>query len=98
MSKSYGMPGVGGSLGKCCYCGDTFMSEILLGRTCRSVVIGEQEMFVHTEKPCFDKLVALAEGGSLALSRWADLPEGSPLRDVMKKLHEAETVAEPTST
>lgn len=91
MNRAYGMPGVGGSLGKCCYCGDTFMAEILLGKTCREVVIGGQAMFVHTRKDCFKKLVALADSGQLSIDRWADLPDGSPLRDAMKKLCEGQS-------
>lgn len=91
MARAYGMPGVGGSLGNCCYCGDTFMAEILLGTTCQSVTIGGQEMFVHTQKDCLERLITLAgKEGALTFDKWTELPEGSPLRDVMKKLDEGQ--------
>lgn len=89
--NAYGMPGVGGALGQCCYCGETFIGEILFGTTCRRITIGEQDLFIHTKhkysnRDCFSKLKKLAADGRISLSKWSDLPEASPLREPMKKL------------
>jgi len=95
MSKAFGMPGIGGSLGKCCYCGDTFMREILTGETCQSIYVGGQEMFVHTlpARDCLGEMQALATAGQLKIADYDKLPAASPLRDAMRKLHE-ESLAE----
>jgi hypothetical protein len=88
--RAFGMPGVGGSLGKCCYCGDTFMKEILTGTNCQSINVGGQEMFVHIPD-CLGAIVALATNGELQFSDYEKFPEESPLRQAMKKAIEEAT-------
>lgn len=76
MSNHFGMPGVGGSLGKCAICGNTFLREILMHENVVSFhQTGiKQKMYAH--KDCLDK----AE----KVSRWEDLPNG-PLREAFER-------------
>ncbi len=65
-----GMPGPGGSLGKCQVCGDSFIGDVLLGQ---SVVTGrvsgiDEAITVHTQ------CSKLLDGRP-----WKDLPDG-PIR------------------
>lgn len=93
MSQYFGMPGINGSLGKCCYCGGNFMKEILCRETVQQVSIGEVEMFVHhpkgkrTEKEgsCFRKLLKLVENGKIAIEELDKLPVESPLREIFRE-------------
>lgn len=75
--RSYGMPGLGGALGKCCLCGDTFMREILCYESVPSVRIDgiPQELFIHRRK-----CLAILKG----IQEWKDLPPG-PLREAWER-------------
>lgn len=70
---TYGMPGLGGSLGKCALCGDTFILEILLNKTVKAISVDGCDQTLYAHKTC--------------LKKWANkridptqLPEASPLR------------------
>lgn len=71
------MPGIGGSLGMCAVCGDTFMAEIILGRNVRTIEVAgfDKDMCVH------DKCLTVLENNG---SDWHTLPEG-PLRRAYAK-------------
>jgi hypothetical protein len=52
MSKlRYGIPGIGGSLGACAVCGDTFLEAILLGKSVDCIRISgiDADLPVHTK-------------------------------------------------
>ena len=66
------MPGPGGSLGLCALCGETFMAEILLGKSVRTVEIVGMDKDVVLHDKC---LKVLEKNGP----DWHSLPEG-PLR------------------
>lgn len=59
MSKlRYGIPGVGGSLGACAVCGDTFLSEILLGQSIDGLEISGIAANLPVHKKCAAKVIA----------------------------------------
>ena len=91
--SSYGLPGPGGSLGKCGYCGKSFITETILGRNVRTVRLGGCEIALH-EPECFDKLVGLASDGGITFDKWRQLPEESPLRNEMQRLEREELAKE----
>lgn len=79
MSKYFGIPGPGGSLGTCAVCGRSFMAEVLTGKPVESFTIQgiEHEMFAHDA--C---VTTLKEIGT----DWTKLPDG-PLRKVFEESH-----------
>lgn len=89
----FGLPGIGGSLGKCGYCGEGFITEILTNDTCPTVVIGGCEFVIHA-KQCLPALKGLVRNGRLSLAQWSALPEQSPLRPKMKEMYEQLTPEE----
>lgn len=66
------MPGIGGSLGMCALCGNTFMAEILLGKSVHTVAIEGMDKDCCLHEKC---LTVLENNGP----DWHNLPEG-PLR------------------
>ena len=74
------IPGIGGSLGECVLCGETFMKEILLGQTVPTVLIDgfDRALPIHKEK-C---LSVLEKNGP----DWKTLPDG-PLRQEFAKVY-----------
>jgi hypothetical protein len=76
------MPGIGGSLGMCALCGETFMAEILLGQMVQTIEVEgfDKDMCVHQR--C---LTVLEENGP----DWHTLPEG-PLRRAYEKAASAQ--------
>lgn len=75
MSKYFGMPGPGGSLGKCAVCGRPFLLEPATEFSCQGI---EERMFCHD--PC-RKMIEDCAGD------WHGLPEG-PLRKAFEE-HDA---------
>jgi pantoate kinase len=71
------MPGIGGSLGMCCVCGDGFMTEILLGQKVQIVSVDgfSKDMCIHGK--CLKVLKANG-------TDWRTLPDG-PLRQAFAK-------------
>lgn len=74
------IPGIGGSLGECCVCGGTFLTEILLHQTVPMIEIEglSRDVPVHTK--CVDTLQGVKDQGG----NWRLLPEG-PLRQEFAK-------------
>jgi hypothetical protein len=91
----WGMPGIGGGLGKCALCGDTFCRDILGlhadGEQRMVAVVGINGLGdVALHQDCRDKLEGIVAAGA----DWHDLPTG-PLRDVFAQ-QEAAHPKEPT--
>lgn len=91
MSGHYGMPGPGGSMGKCSVCGDSFIAGVVkdlcgmdTGIESFSVGFIEQTLYCHAPK-CKDTLAeAFAKGGpdNDAQAVADALPDG-PLKNVI---------------
>jgi len=92
MTGHYGMPGPGGSMGRCAVCGDTFIGGVVLdmmgmdnGIVSFSVGFIEQTLYCHAPK-CKDILkvafTAGVDGDSAAVME--ELPDG-PLKEAMAK-------------
>ena len=76
------IPGIGGSLGECVICGDSFVTEVLLGLACETVTLADfsrdndpesprgVEIYLHER--CLPALEAARED-------WGLLPDG-PLK------------------
>src|SRR5690242_11530570 len=77
MRSTANMPGIGGSLGMCALCGDTFMAEILLGRAVPVIEIEGMDKDVCVHQKC---LTVLEKNGP----NWRTLPDG-PLRRAYAK-------------
>ena len=83
MSAPFGMPGIGGSLGMCALCGESFLLQILTGEKIRPFQVDgvTNELFAH--KPCLKKF-----HGKL----FDQLPPASPLRIAIEKAKEGAAV------
>lgn len=78
--KHYGMPGVGGSLGKCAVCGETFVTKILLGQGVESFSVKGIPQRLYGHDTCMDKLREITSTGN----DWRKLPPG-PLRKAFEE-------------
>lgn len=67
-----GMPGIGGSLGQCAFCGRPFVVEICLGRSIPSFEIAQVEGQLFAHQKCMDEY-----GSKKSILDW---PETSPVR------------------
>jgi hypothetical protein len=70
------IPGLGGSLGECIYCGESFAYEIMTNRTVSIIhmeAFGDANLPIHDK--CREDMQKLVDAGS----EWTALPEG-PLR------------------
>lgn len=85
----FGVPGIGGSLGTCCYCGKSFCTEVLMSRSCHMLKLGGVAMAAHVD--CLPKLQGLCVDGGISFERWRELPEGSPLIAEMQRLEQEPT-------
>lgn len=81
MSDHFGMPGPGGSLGKCALCGNVFLAEILLGKTVQSFTVDGCNQTLYGHKDCLTKYA----GKKLDA---LELPEASPLRQAYERANE----------
>lgn len=79
----HGAPGIGGGLGQCAVCGDSFVKEILIG--CMIPTVGIDgiagDLCLH------DKCLELMQ--SIKGTGWENLPEG-PLRKIYAEAAEDE--------
>lgn len=64
-------PGIGGSLGECVLCGESFALEVMFGRSVPMLGIENFERDLPVHQKCLD---SIEPGGP-----WEELPEG-PLR------------------
>ena len=73
--KHYGMPGIGGSLGKCSICGETFLVEILLGKPVQKFQVSGIEQMLYAHDKC-EKLVKklIGSDGKLDLRKLPNDP------------------------
>lgn len=78
MNDSFGMPGPGGSLGKCALCGNVFLVEILTGQTVKSFTVDGCDQTLYGHKDCLKKYA----GKKLDA---LELPEASPLRQAYER-------------
>lgn len=78
MSEHFGIPGVGGSLGMCAVCGQSFALDILKGNACQPFTVGNVDvtMYAHNPKCVTELKNALDTDGTIVPDK---LPEG-PLR------------------
>lgn len=78
MSKPpFGMPGIGGSLGKCAICGNPFLTEILLGKKVEGFELEGFENTFYCHKECRK---ILKEGMDVLT-----LPAASPIRQAAER-------------
>lgn len=84
--STWGMPGPGGSLGRCAVCGDAFMKEILFGDSVVTFRVGfvEDELCAHGE--CIDVLKGCVEDGKLVPERLPDGPLLKAYQDAVESL------------
>lgn len=66
-----GIPGPGGSLGACCYCGKPFLHAVLIGSSVKQVEIDGVSGGCPVHDECLPKLEATKQ--------YAELPVESPL-------------------
>jgi hypothetical protein len=66
------MPGVGGSLGACAVCGDTFLKEIILNETVPLFSISGIERDLPAHKKCVDAIKSLH-------GTWAEIRDRFPV-------------------
>ncbi len=81
-TKHFGVPGIGGSLGKCAICGDNFITEILLGKSVQKFQVSGIEQMLYAHDKCEKIAKKLIEpNGKLDLRK---LPNG-PLKSCLKE-------------
>ena len=86
MIAAYGAPGVGGSLGCCCYCGEAFTLAIMTGSSVRTIRITGFSGQLSIHDACMSALAALIARDP---KDWRALPEKSPVRQAFVLAHEA---------
>lgn len=55
----YAIPGIGGSLGSCAVCGETFTKEILFGERIDSLCIKGINANLPVHRPCAQKVISM---------------------------------------
>ena len=75
MSEHWGVPGIGGSLGKCAICGNCFAYEVITGEDVVSFHMSQFPATLYGHKKCADTLENLVK----AKGKWQELPDG-PIR------------------
>ncbi len=76
MKPPFGMPGIGGSLGQCALCGDTFLLQILTGEDVVPIEVDGVNNQLYSHKACVKKF----QGWDIL-----ELPVASPLRQAMER-------------
>lgn len=77
----YGIPGVGGSLGSCAVCGDTFLYEILMGQRIDSLNLAGIDKDLPVHKKCAEQVIALQ-------GPWAEIRDKFPEGPIKKAFEE----------
>ncbi len=67
----YGIPGIGGSLGSCAVCGESFAAEILLGKSVDSLRIEG----IAADLPVHEKCAAIVNN---MCGMWEDIRDDFP--------------------
>jgi len=78
-------PGIGGSLGECCVCGQSFCAELMLGKSVKMGRIDGFDRDVPLHDKCFDILVHI----SSTTKDWRELPDG-PLKQEFAEANEVQ--------
>ena len=73
------MPGPGGSLGMCAVCGETFMLEIILGKTVQVMGLEGMDKDFCVHDKCKKSLAKAIDSHD-----WRDIPQG-PLRKAFER-------------
>ena len=79
MKEPFGMPGIGGSLGQCALCGQSFVVECCIGKPVISFTWQGCMNTLYAHSACIDKLPDKAELDVTTL------PESSPLRKAYER-------------
>lgn len=77
-------PGIGGSLGECVLCGESFCLEVLTGKSIPLIGIDGFDKDLPFHKKCVDAMTALPKP-----LRWEALPDG-PLRREYASVYKTE--------
>jgi len=88
--KYWGMPGPGGSLGKCAVCGKPFLVEILMGQPVQSFKIKGIAEMLYAHQKCADLLKKIMDSDA---KDWRELP-GGPLRTAFEEQEKTGPMAE----
>lgn len=80
--EHFGVPGIGGSLGKCAVCGKNFLTEILLGKAVPSFKIDTIDKILYGHNSCIKLLKRLESDEGLIDAR--NLPDG-PIKEAFLK-------------
>lgn len=75
--NAFGMPGPGGSLGKCALCGETFAVEVLTGASVKSFTQAGSSTTFYGHDKCLES--------AKSCKTLLDLPAASPLRQAYEK-------------
>ena len=67
----YSIPGVGGSLGQCVVCGETFVAELVLGESVGSLCIEGINANLPAHHACAEKVTKMC-------GKWKDVRDGFP--------------------
>lgn len=67
----YEIPGIGGSLGSCAVCGDTFLFEIMTSQSVDFIFLSGFNKDLPVHKKCAEKVIALQ-------GPWKDIRESFP--------------------
>jgi hypothetical protein len=82
MKPPFGMPGIGGSLGCCALCGDSFLLQIITGEKIVPLEIEGVNNQLYAHKKCATKYQG---------KPWDELPTSSPLRKAVEKASSPKT-------
>lgn len=78
MNGHFGIPGPGGSLGKCALCGNDFLLEILLNKTVKSFTVDGCDQTLYGHEDCLKKYTGKRFDA-------IELPQSSPLRQAYER-------------
>lgn len=67
----YSIPGIGGSLGSCAICGESFAAELMMGTAIDCLRIGGIDANLPVHKKCAEKVISLQ-------GLWKDIRESFP--------------------
>lgn len=84
----FGIPGIGGSLGCCAWCGENFTLNLFTGEHVHSIDVAGVTMALHKKCLLPMEAIATANDGRVPLACYGEFPDGSPLGKKMKQMHE----------
>lgn len=81
----FGVPGIGGSLGKCAICGETFITEMITGANIKTFKQAGCSTTFYAHNKCLED--------AQKCETLLDLPETSPLRQAYERQERERTEA-----